>query len=368
MRRPVRREFGTQLKPLDFEQRLTMDNEQIAAVLSNQHILITGGTGSFGHQIVTSLLAYEPRALTVYSRDEKKQYDMSRKFAEYDNIRFLPGDVRDYERTFEVCRDVDIVFHAAAMKQVPSSEQAPFEAVKTNIIGAENLRRAAIANRVKMVVAISTDKAVKPVNVMGMSKAIQERIMLNAPHGQSETKFVCVRYGNVLGSRGSVVPLFKGQILRGKPLTITHPDMTRFLLTLPEAVELVLWATTCGEDGDLWVRKMPAANIVDLAETLALGLTGRSDYPREVVGTRAGEKLHEVLVSEEEMWRANEFEQHYLIPAWSNCQLHGSTVHSLPEYSSNSHPLLSKQALFGILSTDGWFADQGARNDLRLAS
>jgi UDP-N-acetylglucosamine 4,6-dehydratase/5-epimerase len=260
------------------------------------------------------------------------------------------------------------LFHAAAMKQVPSTESAPFEAVKTNVIGAENLRRAAVANNIQIVVSISTDKAVKPVNVMGMSKAIQERIILNTPNGQSKTKFICVRYGNVLGSRGSVVPLFKSQVLSRKPLTITHSEMTRFLLTLPEAVELVLWATIQGEDGDLWVRKMPAANIVDLAKTLAFGLTGNSDYPLQIVGTRAGEKLHEVLVSEEEMWRAEEFDQHYLIPAiWKRQHqeaLHGSRI---TEYSSNSYPLLSKQDLFGILSRDGWFANDDTKAELKLA-
>ncbi len=275
---------------------------------------MTGGTGSFGHQIIRELLALDAARIHVYSRDEKKQYDMAMSYRRHRNLLFNIGDVRDLERTRDAMRGVDIVFNAAALKQVPNCEYAPFEAVATNVIGANNVRRAAIEAGVSTVVSISTDKAVKPVNVMGMTKALQERIMLDPSYSGGATRFVCVRYGNVLGSRGSVVPLFFDTIKKGLPLPITHPDMTRFQLTLKEAVRLVLWATVKGESGDLWVQKMPAARIPDLGLALAHGLTGRKDYPLAVIGLRPGEKMHEVLVSEEEMWRATELKNYLCDP------------------------------------------------------
>lgn len=346
-----------------------MDRQRIAESLRGKRVLVTGGTGSFGYQIVKSLVDFQPESIAIYSRDEKKQYDMRLEFAGHDNLEFLLGDVRDAARTNEVFRGVDVVFHAAAMKQVPNSEEAPWEAVKTNIVGAENVRRAAVDNGVETLVAISTDKAVKPVNVMGMTKSLQERIVMG-PHAKgSKTRCICVRYGNVLGSRGSVIPLFSQQVERGAPLTITHPGMTRFLLTLPEAVELVFWATVEGNHGDLWVRKMPAANVVDLAKTVAYGLTGDADYPHEIIGTRAGEKLHEVLVSEEEMWRAQERDVHYLIPAWRrNGQQQSAGGSELSEYASDTFPLLTRTELYGLIESDGWFANSTRSGTLRVAA
>lgn len=345
-----------------------MDMQRVADSLRGKKVLVTGGTGSFGHQIVESLIKFQPASIGVYSRDEKKQYDMRLEFSEHDNLEFLLGDVRDPDRTSEVFRGIDVVFHAAAMKQVPNSEEAPWEAVRTNIVGAENVRRAAVEHGVETLVAISTDKAVKPVNVMGMTKSLQERIILGPQSKDSSTRCICVRYGNVLGSRGSVIPLFRKQVLAGEPLTITHPGMTRFLLTLPEAVELVFWATVEGENGDLWVRKMPAANVVDLAKTVAFGLTGEKDYPHKVIGARAGEKLHEVLVSEEEMWRAEQREQHFLVPAWRKSEQAQSRVGTdLPEYASNTYPVLSREELYELLKRDGWF--EGATpSSLRIAA
>ncbi|GAF99568.1 unnamed protein product, partial [marine sediment metagenome] len=217
---------------------------------------------------------------------------------------------------------------------------------------------------VEVVIAISTDKAVKPVNVMGMSKAIQERIMLHPTNGENRTRFVCVRYGNVLGSRGSVVPLFHQCILNDVPLPITHPDMTRFLLTLNQAVQLVLWATVKGEGGDLWVRKMPAATIADLGRALAQGMTGRRDYPQKIVGIRPGEKMHEVLISEEEMWRANEMEEHLLISSWSTAQrMQNPTNDVIKEYSSDSVHRMSEIELMALLESEGWFSRE-AKNGL----
>jgi UDP-glucose 4-epimerase len=333
-----------------------MNQQDVANTLKGKSILVTGGTGSFGHQIVKDLLPYEPAFVHIYSRDEKKQYDMSMSYRQTTKLRFNIGDVRDLERTREAMRGVDIVFNAAALKQVPNCEYAPFEAVQTNIIGANNVRRAAIEAGVQTVVSVSTDKAVKPVNVMGMTKAIQERIMLDPTYSTGRTKFVCVRYGNVLGSRGSVVPLFFDYIEKRLPLPITHPDMTRFQLTLKEAVQLVLWATVKGESGDLWVQKMPAARIPELGQALAYGLTGKKDYPMAFIGMRPGEKMHEVLVSEEEMWRASELEKYFLIPSWAKSQDKKTSENvNVSEYSSAGTHRLTQEEIIAMLEADGWF-------------
>ncbi len=338
-----------------------MDRNNVAEFLGGKKILVTGGTGSFGRQIVRELLSQNPAVICIMSRDEKKQYDMQQEYVGRANsLKFILGDVRDLERTREAFRDIDIVFHAAALKQVPNCEFAPYEAVRTNVEGAENVRRAAIEQGVDTVVAISTDKAVKPVNVMGMSKALQERIMLHPVNGESGTRFVCVRYGNVLGSRGSVIPLFCEHILKGRPVPITHPDMTRFQLTLPQAVQLVLLAAVKGESGDLWVRKMPSATVRDLARVLAYGLTCQEDYPQKILGTRAGEKMHEVLVSEEEMWRASELEDHYVIPSWAkSLDKPGVTDGPFSEYASNNVHLLGDSELLDLLRLDGWVSEPG---------
>lgn len=337
-----------------------MQYEEAAQAINGKIILVTGGTGSFGNQIIIELIKFNPKKIIVFSRDEKKQYDMQQKFKEQKNLSFCLGDVRDSDRLREVTVGVDIIYHAAALKQVPNCEWAPYEAVQTNVQGAENLRRAAIENGVGVVVAISTDKAVKPVNVMGMSKALQERIMLHPDNGDRGTKFVCVRYGNVLGSRGSVVPLFCDYILKGQPIPITHPGMTRFQLTLSEAVQLVLWATLKGESGDLWVRKMPSARICDLGRVLAYGLTGSTNYPEHLVGTRPGEKFHEVLVSEEEMWRATELGDHFLIPSWARSQdKPGITGGPILEYASGGVRQLSDQEILDMLIADGWVKKVG---------
>ena len=323
---------------------------------AGKSILVTGGTGSFGHQIVRQLLAGGPASIHVYSRDEKKQYDMAMSYRHEPRLKFNIGDVRNLERTREAMRGMDIVFNAAALKQVPNCEYAPLEAVLTNVIGAHNVRTAAMEAGVQTVVSISTDKAVKPVNVMGMTKAIQERIILDPSYSNNRTKFVCVRYGNVLGSRGSVVPLFYDYIMKGLPLPITHPDMTRFQLTLREAVQLVLLATVQGQSGELWVQKMPAAGVPALGQALAFGLTGKENYPIEIVGMRPGEKMHEVLVSEEEMWRATELENHYVIPSWAASQGKKTTADvDVSEYSSAITHQLSHDEILAMLESDGWF-------------
>ena len=322
--------------------------------MEGKNILITGGTGSFGHQIVSQLLKFQPNKIVVFSRDEKKQYDMQNEFKEYlDLLEFIIGDVRDYTSIYDATKNIDIVYHAAALKQVPNSENHPFEAVKTNVIGAENVRRAAIENEVDVVVAVSTDKAVKPINVMGMTKAIQERLMLNSTNGKWDTKFICVRYGNVIGSRGSVIPFFKDRIEKGKFLPITNYEMTRFLLRLEEAIDLVFKTTVEGETGQLFVKKMPACYIINLAKVMSEVMTGKDDYPIKEVGIRPGEKIHEVLVSEEEMRRAVETEEHYVIYPYGELEK-TSLLRDLNEYNSNNTQMLEDNEIMSLLKWDGW--------------
>jgi len=326
----------------------------IEEYLKSKDILITGGTGSFGHQIVSQLLEFEPNKIVIFSRDEKKQYDMQNEFEEYDDfLEFIIGDVRDYAKVHEAMKNIDLVYHAAALKQVPNCEFHPMEAVKTNILGAENVRRAAIENNVEVVVAVSTDKAVKPVNVMGMTKAIQEKIILNATNGKWDTKFICVRYGNVIGSRGSVIPFFKQRIEEGKFLPVTSYEMTRFLLSLKDAIELVFKATIEGEIGQLFVKKMPACYIIDLARAMSKAITGKEDYPIKEVGVRPGEKIHEVLVSEEEMRRAVETETHYVIHAHGKLEK-PSVMRDLKEYASCNTQILNEDEIISLLRKEDW--------------
>ena len=332
-------------------------NPEISCIekyLKDKNILITGGTGSFGRQIVSQLVEFKTNKIVIFSRDEKKQYDMQNEFEEHsDLLEFIIGNVRDYAKIHEAMKNVDIVYHAAALKQVPNCEFHPFEAVKTNVLGAENVRRAAIENDVDVVIAVSTDKAVKPINVMGMTKAIQERIILNPANGKWNTKFVCVRYGNVIGSRGSVIPFFKHRIEEGKFLSITDYEMTRFLLSLKDAIGLVFKATIEGETGQLFVKKMPACYVIDLAKAMSKAITGRKDYPIKEVGIRPGEKIHEVLVSEEEMRRAVETETHYTIHPYGKLEK-PLLMRDLKEYSSANTQILNEDEIISLLRKEGW--------------
>jgi FlaA1/EpsC-like NDP-sugar epimerase len=280
-------------------------------ILSGSVILVTGGTGSFGNRVAGHLLKYKPAQIRIFSRDEKKQWEMRRAFPQF---RYIVGDVRDADRLSEAMHGVHYVFHAAALKQVPSCETYPFEAVKTNILGSQNACDAAKYNGVKCLVALSTDKAVKPVNAMGISKAMLEKIVCSQNEFDNRTIFCCVRYGNVMGSRGSVIPLFRDQIRKGVPLTLTVPTMTRFLLTLDQSVDLVLHAMTQARGGEVFVRKAPACTVQALAETMRLKYSKqRKRHPIEVVGIRPGEKLHEILVNEYEMQRITEEPSYYTI-------------------------------------------------------
>ncbi|OZA76457.1 polysaccharide biosynthesis protein [Polynucleobacter sp. 39-46-10] len=277
-------------------------------------LLITGGTGSFGNAVLNRFLHSDFAEIRVFSRDEKKQEDM-RIALKSDKVKFYIGDVRNYDSVHDALRGVDYVFHAAALKQVPSCEFYPMEAVRTNVLGAENVMRAAIANEVKRCVVLSTDKAVYPINAMGISKAMMEKLMVAKSRlcDPGKTVLSATRYGNVMASRGSVIPLFLQQLQQGKPLTITDPSMTRFLMSLEESVDLVLYAFEHARPGDIFVQKAPASTVGDLAQAMKALLGSGSDL--KIIGTRHGEKLYESLVSREEMARADDFGEYYRIPA-----------------------------------------------------
>ena len=288
--------------------------------LANTVLLITGGTGSFGHAVLDRFLTTDIREIRILSRDEKKQDDMCHAYQKWnpqyaDKIKFYIGDVRDYRSIVPAFRGVDFVFHAAALKQVPSCEFFPMEAVKTNIIGSDNVISACVKNGVKKAVFLSTDKAAYPINAMGMTKAIMEKnVIARSRQMLPGDPVLCLtRYGNVMASRGSVIPLFCQQIDEGKPLTVTNPDMTRFMMTLEDAVDLVLYAFKHGEQGDLFVQKASAATIETLAQAI-LELK-HSDLSTTIIGTRHGEKLFEVLVTAEEMMRAEDLPGFFRIPA-----------------------------------------------------
>jgi len=325
--------------------------------LEGKRILVTGGTGSFGHQITASLLGLNPKEVILFSNDEKQQYDMSMEYENNKVLKFVLGDVRDFMRLLDATRGVDIVYHAAALKHVPMCEDHPFDAVQTNIIGAYNVKMAAIRNDVKKVVAISTDKAVKPVNVMGMTKAVQERIMLSNYVRNNGTKFACVRYGNVVGSRGSVIPLFWSRIMKKQPIPLTDPSMTRFMLTLPEAITLVFKATCETEDNELYVKKMPSCNIGDLANVMGKELAEDENYPTQITGIRPGEKIHETLVSEEEMKRAVETEDNYIIYTYGRFR-EPKLISKLDEYTSFNTRRLSKLEIKELLRKTGWLSEK----------
>lgn len=275
-------------------------------------LLITGGTGSFGNAVLNRFLNSDFAEIRVFSRDEKKQEDM-RIALKSDKVKFYIGDVREYDSVHDALRGVDYVFHAAALKQVPSCEFYPMEALRTNVQGAENVMRAAIANEVERCVVLSTDKAVYPINAMGISKAMMEKVMVAKSRLPGKTVLSATRYGNVMASRGSVIPLFINQLQSGKPLTITDPQMTRFLMSLDESVDLVLYAFQNARPGDIFVQKAAASTVGDLAQAVK-ELLG-CDNEIKIIGTRHGEKLYESLVSREEMARAEDLGGYFRIPA-----------------------------------------------------
>lgn len=290
------------------------------SIFKDKVLLVTGGTGSFGNAVVRRFLESDIKEIRILSRDEKKQDDMRHLFQSkypdhYGKVKFYIGDIRDYNSICDHFRGVDYVFHAAALKQVPSCEFFPLEAVKTNVLGSNNVISACVANKVKKAIFLSTDKAAYPINAMGMSKAMMEKnvVARSRQLSDDETVLCLTRYGNVMASRGSVIPLFCDQIAAGKQLTITNPEMTRFMMTLEDAVDLVLYAFEHGKQGDLFVQKAPAATIQTLAEAV-LSLK-KSDVGYTCIGTRHGEKLYEVLVTSEEMLRAEDMGDYFRIHA-----------------------------------------------------
>jgi UDP-glucose 4-epimerase len=277
-------------------------------------LMITGGTGSFGHAVLKQFLETDVREIRIFSRDEKKQEDMRLAFRN-SKLKFHLGDVRNYDSVQDAMKGVNYVFHAAALKQVPSCEFYPMEAIRTNVLGAENVINAAIANRVERLVALSTDKAVYPINAMGLSKAMMEKLIVAKARSleNSETVLCATRYGNVMASRGSVIPLFVSQLKQGKEITITDPLMTRFLMSLDDSVDLVLYAFKHGQQGDIFVQKSPASTVEVLAQALNEVFQGNSEI--RIIGTRHGEKLYESLVSREEMAKAEDVGNYFRIPA-----------------------------------------------------
>jgi len=283
-------------------------------MFKNQVLMITGGTGSFGNAVLKRFLLTNVSEIRIFSRDEKKQEDM-RIAINNDKVKFYIGDVRNYNSDYQAMKGVDYVFHAAALKQVPSCEFYPMEAVHTNIVGTENVMNAATANKVKRLVVLSTDKAVYPINAMGISKAMSEKLMVAKSRLQlkGETVFCATRYGNVMASRGSVIPLFVSQLKEGRSLTVTDPNMTRFLMSLEDSVDLVLYAYEHGEQGDIFVQKAPASTVADLAQALKELFNKENEV--QVIGTRHGEKLYESLISREEMAHAHDMGDYYRLPA-----------------------------------------------------
>lgn len=325
-------------------------------IFNNSILLITGGTGSFGNAVLNRFLNTDIKEIRIFSRDEKKQDDMRKKYNN-SKLKFYIGDVRDYSSILNATRGVDYIYHAAALKQVPSCEFHPMEAVKTNILGTENVLEAAIQNEVKRVVCLSTDKAVYPINAMGISKAMMEKVIIAKSRNVNPEKTIisATRYGNVMASRGSVIPLFLRQIINNQPITITDPNMTRFMMTLNDAVDLVLHAFQHGTNGDIFVQKAPAATIDILVQAL-LKITGKSDHQVNIIGTRHGEKLYEALCSREEMFVAQDQGNYYRIPS-DNRDLNYSKYHEegerdlsiIEDYNSHNTERLDIDGMIKLL-------------------
>lgn len=324
-------------------------------MFKNKILLITGGTGSFGNAVLRNFLNTDIKEIRIFSRDELKQDDMRKKYNN-DKLKFYIGDVRDVNSLEDVMRGVDFIFHAAALKQVPSCEFYPMQAVQTNVVGTENVLNMAIKHKVQKVIVLSTDKAVYPINAMGISKAMMEKVAVAKSRNlkENETVICCTRYGNVMASRGSVIPLFINQIKNNKEITITDPNMTRFMMSLDDAVNLVMFAFKNGKNGDIFVQKSPAATIELLANTLKKLL----DHPEHIVktiGTRHGEKLYETLLTREEMLHAIDMEGYYKIPA-DNRDLNygkyfeeGQVMQEVEDYNSHNTHRLNEEELKNML-------------------
>ena len=327
-------------------------------MFNDKVLLITGGTGSFGNAVLRRFINTNIKEIRIFSRDEKKQHDM-RVELNSPKIKFYIGDVRNYDSIYHALKGVHYVFHAAALKQVPSCEFYPLEAVRTNVLGTENVLNASIANTVQKVICLSTDKAVYPINAMGMSKAIMEKIMVAKSRQSDSTQLIGTRYGNVMASRGSVIPLFHEQILSNLPITITDPSMTRFMMSLSDAVELVLYAFNNGKSGDIFVQKAPASTIAELAE--AMKLIYKSNVEVKIIGTRHAEKLYETLLAREELAIAEDLGDYFRVPA-DNRDLNYNkyftegvdNITNLEDYHSHNTRRLSQIELISLLNKIGY--------------
>lgn len=329
-------------------------------MFTDKILLITGGTGSFGNAVLKRFLNTGIKEIRIFSRDEKKQHDM-RVAIKSDKVKYYIGDVRDYSSIVSALHGVDYVFHAAALKQVPSCEFYPMEAVKTNILGTENVLNAAINSKVKKVICLSTDKAVYPINAMGVSKAMMEKIMVAKSRVSGKTLLIGTRYGNVMASRGSVIPLFHEQIINDQPITVTEPAMTRFMMTLDDAVELVLYAFQNGNSGDIFVQKSPASTILELAK--ALKKIYKSGVDIKVIGTRHAEKLYETLLSREELLNSEDLGDYYRVVA-DNRDLNYNkyftegerNINNMEDYHSHNTYRLKEDELISLLNRVGYTA------------
>lgn len=328
-------------------------------IFKDKKILVTGGTGSIGSEIVRRILQYDLEVVRILSRDESKQFELEQELGNSKKVRFLIGDIRDEDRLKRAFEDIDIVFHAAAMKHVPACEYNPFETVKTNVLGTQNVIDAALDNEVEKVIAISTDKAASPINTMGATKLLAEKLIIDANFykGHRKTVFSCVRFGNVMGSRGSVIPLFEKQIQNGGPVTVTDPEMTRFMMTIPQAVNLVFKATKMTQGGEIFIFKMPVVRVGDLAEVIIENLAPRYGYKPDAIqidtiGIRNGEKMYEHLMSEEEAQYAYETEDMFVVLAkqiFSDYFLEGSTKAKQKRYASDDAEVLSLSEIKNLL-------------------
>ena len=334
---------------------MLMDN-----IFKDKKIMVTGGTGSIGSEIVRRVLQYGPEVVRILSRDESKQFDLEQELGTRENVRFLIGDVRDKDRLDRAFEDIDIVFHAAAMKHVPACEYNPFEAVKTNVVGTQNVIDAAFDNNVGKVIAISTDKAASPINTMGATKLLAEKLIIDANFykGHRKTVFSCVRFGNVMGSRGSVIPLFEKQIKNGGPVTVTDPEMTRFMMTIPQAVNLVFKATKMTQGGEIFIFKMPVVKLGDMANVMINNLAPIYGYKPEdiqidTIGIRNGEKMYEHLMNEEEARYAYETKDMFVVLAkqiFSGYSLEGGVKAEQKRYASDNVMVLGVEDVRQLLN------------------
>jgi len=328
-------------------------------IFKDKKIMVTGGTGSIGSEIVRRVLKYNPKVVRILSRDESKQFELEQEIEDLENVRFLIGDVRDKDRLNRAFEDIDIVFHAAAMKHVPACEYNPFEAVKTNVVGTQNVIDAALDNDVGKVITISTDKAASPINTMGATKLLAEKLIIDANFykGHRKTVFSCVRFGNVMGSRGSVIPLFEKQIQNGGPVTVTDPEMTRFMMTIPRAVDLVFKATKKAQGGEIFIFKMPVVRLGDLAKVMIENLAPRyghkpKDIQIDTIGIRNGEKMYEHLMNEEEAWYAYETDDMFVVlakPIFSGYTLDVGVKAEHKRYASDDEKVLGVEDVRQLL-------------------